>query len=313
MKTIKNIFSKLIFLIVLIGLVYYVVVDDIKLEDKPKTQERQIEVKETIKEIDSNLKIYFIDVGQADSILIEKDNEYALIDAGNNRDGKKLVNYFKELNVPGFKYIFVTHPHEDHIGGVDDVLKNFEVERVFMLDVVLPTRTFEEVVEQLENKDIYYETPIIGSTFDLGDAIIETIYLGEDEEDLNNSSIVLRLTYKETSYLFMADAEKETEDKIIDKNIQSTVLKVGHHGTKYASSKRFIEKVNPKYSIITVGKDNEYGFPKEQVLNNLKEVKSKIYRTDLDGTIILTSDGKNIKINKKKTDTNGEENEVRNR
>ena len=305
MKKIKNIISKLLVFITIIGLGYYYEIYE-EPQEKHEISKRQIEVQPTLKEDTNNLKVYFIDVGQGDCILIEKNNKYAIIDAGNNRDGKKLVNYFKELGITSFKYVIGTHPHEDHIGGMDDIIKNFNIEHYLMPDLITPTPTFEEVLKQLELKDIKYEVPEINSKFKLGDAKFQTIYLDNNEDDLNNSSIVLKLTYKNISYLFMADAEKTTELKILDKDIKSDVLKVGHHGTKYATTNEFLNVVKPTYSIISVGKNNDYGLPKQEILNRLRNKGIKVYRTDTKGTIISTTDGESISFETIKTDTNGE-------
>ena len=301
----KNILSKILFLIVIVGLCYYVITDESTIEEN-KIQKREVEVQETVKETDSNLKVYFIDVGQGDCTLIEKDGQYALIDAGNNRDGKKLVEYFKSLGIEKFKYVIGTHPHEDHIGGMDNIIKNFNIEHYLMPDLITPTPTFEEVLTQLENKNIKYEVPEIDSTFKLKDAKFKVIFIDNDEEDMNNSSIVLKLTYKNISYLFMADAEKKVEYQILNKDIKSNVLRVGHHGTKYATTKEFLNAVNPEYSIISVGKNNDYGFPKEEVLNRIKNSGSRLFRTDTRGTIISTTDGANIAFETIRTDTNGD-------
>lgn len=305
MKKIKNIISKLLIFITIIGLGYYYEIYEEK-EEEHEISKRQVEVQQTLKEDTNNLKVYFIDVGQGDCILIEKNNKYALIDAGNNRDGKKLVNYFKELGITSFKYVIGTHPHEDHIGGMDDIIKNFNIEHYLMPDLTIPTPTFEEVLKQLEIKNIKYEVPEINSKFKLGDAKFTTIFLDKNEEDLNNSSIVLKLTYKNVSYLFMADAEKSVEAKILDKDIKSDVLKVSHHGTKYATTNEFLNVVKPTYSVISVGKNNDYGLPKQEILNRLRNKGIKVYRTDTKGTIISTTDGEGISFETIKTDTNGE-------
>ena len=305
MKKIKNIISKILVFITIIGLGYFYEIYE-EPKEEHEVSKRQIEVKQTIKEDTNNLKVYFIDVGQGDCILIEKNGKYVLIDAGNNRDGKKLVNYFKELGITSFKYVIGTHPHEDHIGGMDDIIRSFNIEHYLMPDISIPTPTFEEILKELENKKLKYEVPEIDSKFKLGDAKFQTIYLDNNEDDLNNSSIVLKLTYKNISYLFMADAEKSVESKILDKGIKSDVLKVAHHGTKYATTSEFLNAVKPTYSVISVGKNNDYDLPKQEILNRLRNKGIKVYRTDTKGTIISTTDGEGISFETIKTDTNGE-------
>ena len=260
---------------------------------------------EEIIENNDNLKIYYIDVGQADSILINSNNEYMLIDGGNNNDGPLLVKYFQELGIKEFKYLVGTHPHEDHIGGLDEIINNFNINKIFIPDAITTTRTFEDLLDSIDRKNLTFNVPQINSTYTLGEATVKIIYTGTDTTDLNNTSIVLKLTYKETSYLFTGDATNITEKKILNKDISSDVLKVGHHGSKYSSTENFIKKVNPKYAIISVGKDNKYGHPSSNTLNLLNKYNIKTYRTDELGTILLTSDGKNIKITSMKTNTNG--------
>ena len=263
--------------------------------------------KEENKKTDSNntdvVKVEYIDVGQADAILIENDKKYMLIDAGNNEDGDLLVNYFKDKNITDFEYVVATHPHEDHIGGMDNIIKNFNIKNYYMPDCYTTTKTFEELLDALEEKNLYFETPDIDSEFVLGDALFKVLYTGTDKRDLNNTSIVLRMTYKDVSFMFTGDATNVTEKKILAKDLQSDVLKVGHHGSQYSTSDEFLDKVNPKYAIISVGTGNVYDHPKDITLNKLKGIE--VHRTDKEGTIRVISDGKNIDIETFKTNTNG--------
>ena len=263
--------------------------------------------KEENKKTDSNntdvVKVEYIDVGQADAILIENDKKYMLIDAGNNEDGDLLVNYFKDKNITDFEYVVAAHPHEDHIGGMDNIIKNFNIKNYYMPDCYTTTKTFEELLDALEEKNLSFETPDIDSEFLLGDALFKVLYTGTDKRDLNNTSIVLRMTYKDVSFMFTGDATNTTEKKIIAKDLQSDVLKVGHHGSQYSTSDEFLDKVNPKYAIISVGTGNVYDHPKDITLNKLKGIE--VHRTDKEGTIRVISDGKNIDIETFKTNTNG--------
>ena len=263
--------------------------------------------KEENKKTDSNntdvVKVEYIDVGQADAILIENNKKYMLIDAGNNEDGDLLVNYFKDKNITDFEYVVATHPHEDHIGGMDNIIKNFNIKNYYMPDCYTTTKTFEELLDALEEKNLSFETPDIDSEFLLGDALFKVLYTGTDKRDLNNTSIVLRMTYKAVSFMFTGDATNTTEKKILAKDLQSDVLKVGHHGSQYSTSDEFLDKVNPKYAIISVGTGNVYDHPKDITLNKLKGIE--VHRTDKEGTIRVISDGKNIDIETFKTNTNG--------
>ena len=263
--------------------------------------------KQENKKTDSNntdvVKVEYIDVGQADAILIENNKKYMLIDAGNNEDGDLLVNYFKDKNITDFEYVVGTHPHEDHIGGMDNIIKNFNIKNYYMPDCYTTTKTFEEILDALEEKNLSFETPDIDFEFRLGDALFRVLYTGTDKSDLNNTSIVLRMTYKDVSFMFTGDATNVTEKKILAKNLQSDVLKVGHHGSQYSTSKNFLDKVNPKYAIISVGTGNVYDHPKDITLNKLKGIE--VHRTDKEGTIRVISDGKNIDIETFRTNTNG--------
>lgn len=271
-----------------------------------ESTEKEEEVENTVNLTDdSNLKIYFIDVGQADCILINNNGEYALIDAGNNEDGSKVVTYLQSLGITEFKYVFGTHAHEDHIGGMDNIIESFKIDDFYMPDAITTTKTFESVLDALEEKSVAFETPSINDTFTLSDATIKVLYVGTDTSDLNNTSIVLRMTYGDTSYLFMGDATSTVEKTILSSVEETDVLKVGHHGSQYSSTSDFLNKVNPKYAIIEVGKNNTYDHPKQTTLDKLNKLGTKIYRTDESGTIILTSDGKNISFETIKTDTNG--------
>lgn len=257
------------------------------------------------RKVDGNLVIYFVDVGQADCILISNNDHYMLIDAGNNEDGPKLVNYFKGMGISKFDYVIGTHAHEDHIGGLDDIINNFDIKTFYMPDVSQTTYTFESVLDALERKNIYFETPKEDNSYKFGNSSFTVLSVGTDSTDLNNTSIVLKLTYGNNSFLFTGDATSSVERTILDKDISADVLKVGHHGSQYSSSANFLKAVYPKYAVIQVGKNNEYGHPKSITLNKLKKINANIYRTDKDGTIICTSDGNNISFISMETDTNG--------
>lgn len=252
-----------------------------------------------------NLKVHFIDVGQADSILIEQNNEYMLIDAGNNEDGPLLVNYFNNLGITSFKYVFGTHAHEDHIGGLDEIIENFTIENFYMPEVITTTKTFEDVLDALEAKQVAFQTPKINDELTLKDSKIKVLSILNDDEDLNDTSIVLRLKYGTTSFLFTGDASSTIEKNILNKEIQSDVLKLGHHGSRYSTSKEFLKKVSPIYAIISVGKNNSYNHPHSEVFKRLNEQNVKIYRTDEQGTIIAESNGTIINFTTIKTNTNG--------
>ena len=218
-----------------------------------------------------NLLVDFIDVGQADSILIRNQDQVMLIDAGTNEAGDTVVNYLKELGITKINYLVGTHPHEDHIGGIDDVINNFDIGQIYMPKMETTTKTFEDVLEAIENKNLTVTAPNKGDKIELGQAV--GTFMTDpilDKDNLNLSSLVMRLEFGNTSFLFMGDAEKENEETI---NWPKTdVLKVGHHGSNTSSSKKFLEQIEPEYSIIMVGKDNSYDLPKQETINNLKSI-----------------------------------------
>ena len=252
--------------------------------------------------VNGELKVHFIDVGQADSILIENKGEYMLIDTGNNADSDLVVNYIKDKNIKNLKYVVGTHPHEDHIGGLDKVIDNFNIGTLYMPKVTATTKAFKDVVASAKSKNLKFTTPNVGEKFTLGDSTC-TIFAPNSEsyEDMNDYSIVIKLEYGSTSFLFTGDAEAESEKEILDKkfDLKSTVLKVGHHGSHTSTSDEFLNQVNPTYGVIMVGQDNDYGHPRQNVMDRLKNKGIKVYRTDEQGTIIATSDGKEVKFNVK--------------
>ena len=247
-----------------------------------------------------SLVVEYLDVGQADSMLLSSNGEYMLIDAGNNEDGDDVVEYLKNAGVSTLKYVVGTHPHEDHIGGMDDVINAFDVQNVLLADATSNTQTYSDVLTALENKSLTAVVPKVGTTFPLGDAKV-TVLAAQPADDLNNASIVLRATYQNTSFLFMGDAEAEVEEAILQSgaDIQSNVLKVGHHGSDTSTTSSFLSAVSPDAAVICCGTGNTYGHPSQTTLNKLAGIP--IWRTDLNGTIYAMTDGETCRITANKS------------
>ena len=245
-----------------------------------------------------DLKVHFLDVGQGDSIFIElPTNETILIDASIKDASNKIINYLREENVSKIDYVFATHPHSDHIGGMSAVIKTFDIGQIYMPKAVTTTKTYENLLLTIKDKNLKIKAAKAGNTIiDTDDLKLVVLAPNQDSyESLNNYSIVLKLTYKEKSFLFMGDAETLSEKEITG-DIQADVLKVGHHGSRTSTSQAFLNKVNPSYAVISVGLNNDYKHPHQEVIDRLEKKSIKIYRTDQNGDIIFTTDGYNIDV-----------------
>lgn len=255
----------------------------------------------TVSKIDSKLKdkliVHYIDVGQADSILIQVNGKNLLIDAGGLESKDKLVSYIKKQGINKLDYVVATHPHEDHIGGMSYTLKNFAIGEFFAPKKLSNTNVFKNMITSLNGKKII--TAKAGVKLNLGpDANCEMLSPNSsDYEDINNYSAAIRLSYKNNNFLFMGDAQKLSEEEIMNSNVDIScdVLKVGHHGSSTSSSKEFLDKALPKIVVISCGRGNQFGHPNKETLTEFKNRKYTIYRTDIDGTIVLISDGISIK------------------
>lgn len=234
---------------------------------------------------DNNLRVYCLDVGQGDSILITNNNKTMLIDASTNEMGSRVVKYLNDLGIKKIDYLVGTHPHEDHIGGLDNVIKNFDIGTIYMPNVVATTKTFEEVIDAISAKKLKVTSPKTGDKFTVGNAECEVMSIRNDKDDYNNCSIVIKMDFNNVSYLFTGDAEESVESSRKWPHID--VLKVGHHGSNTSSSKKFLEQIKPEVALISVGQGNTYGHPTQATLKRLSNIGAKIYRTDENGTILL--------------------------
>jgi competence protein ComEC len=244
-------------------------------------------------------RVSFLDVGQGDAVLIEADDEVMMIDAGGNDQEVVLIDMLVKMGIEEIDILVGTHPHEDHIGGMDRVIERFETGKIFMPNVTHTTATFRSVMQSIKNSGLKISDSAAGSSHNLGSATWEIIAPNSGEyEDLNNYSIVIRLVYEGTAFLFTGDCEIESEAEMLDAGwgLDADVLKISHHGSSSSNSKEFLEAVSPEYGVICVGEDNPYGHPHQEVLERLDESDIRIYRTDMDGTVVFTSDGSNLEI-----------------
>ena len=248
------------------------------------------------------LKVHYLDVGQGDSIFVElPNNETMLIDAAESYQSENIINYLKNLNYQKIDYVIGTHPHTDHIGGLKDIINTFEIGKIYMPKVVSTTKTYESLLMAIKDKNLKINTAKAGTSIIDTDALKINILAPNNSiyTELNNYSVVTKITYGTTKFLFMGDAEKLSENEIKE-NVTADVIKIGHHGSNTSSSIDFIKKVNAKYGIISVGLNNKYNLPKEETITNWENYGTKIYLTSTNGTIRASSDGTNIKIESEK-------------
>jgi len=249
------------------------------------------------------MRVHFIDVGQADSAFIELGNgQTMLIDAGRSGNASTIVNYIKALQYETIDYVVASHPHDDHIGGMATVLDSFNIGKMYMPKQAHTITAFTNMLDVIEDKNIELYTAKAGtSILSSGSIDIDVLApFADSDSNLNNVSAVVRITYGKTVMLFTGDAEHVIENQLLNSGIDADVLKVGHHGAGSASSSSFIKAVSPEVAVISVGEGNSYGHPHADTLAILNEVGAKIYRTDEQGTIVVTDDqNKKITVDKK--------------
>lgn len=250
-------------------------------------------------EDNSYFEVHFIDVGQADAALVLCDGKSMLVDGGNCADSSLIYTYLKKQNVTHLDHVVASHPHEDHAGGLAGALSYATVGRILSPVTSFDGEAFDNLLKWAERREAPVVVPTVGEQFELGIATVRILGLNAAEdlyEDTNNTSIILRVDYGDTSFLFTGDAEYEAETEVLNSGLElrATVLKVGHHGSYTSTSYRFLREVDPDYAVISVGADNEYGHPHDEPLSRLRDAEVEIYRTDLMGDIICKSDGRRV-------------------
>jgi beta-lactamase superfamily II metal-dependent hydrolase len=249
---------------------------------------------------DNIVEVHFIDVGQGDAILIEAEDSAMLIDAGENNKGSVVTDYLETQNITKLDYVIGTHPHSDHIGGLDTVISSIEVDKVILPSATHTTATFEDLLDALAENNLGITMAVAGDQYSLGPATFTVVAPNSPYyDDLNNYSVGIKLTFGDTSFLFTGDAGKLSEGEMLANGIDlsADVLKLSHHGSNTGNSDAFLEAVNPAYAMINVGADNDYGHPHAETLEAMLNHGIKVYRTDIQGTVVFTSDGKNISVN----------------
>ena len=247
---------------------------------------------------DAAFQMHFIDVGQALSVLVECDGQYMLYDGGNVADGSLVVSYLDSQGVEQLEYVFCSHAHEDHVGGLAAALAYFPTNHVYAPVTQNDTACFEDFVKYTQQQGLAVEVPAVGTSWALGSATVQLLGPVKSYDDTNDTSLVLRIDYGETSFLLTGDMESDAEKDLLESgaNLDVDVLQVGHHGSETSSSYVFLNAVLPEMGIISVGAGNSYGHPHEAALSRLRDAGVDTYRTDLMGTITISSDGANYTV-----------------
>nr|WP_300349477.1 ComEC/Rec2 family competence protein [Clostridium sp.] len=258
--------------------------------------------------IKKELKVTYLNVGQGDSELVEVNGKTMLIDAGPNSNANELVKDLKERGIKTIDIAIATHPHEDHIGGMDEVLENFDVKSFYAPKVAHTTKTYENMLKAIKNEGIKLKQIKEGTKLDLGKGVDIEVYtpVKSSYDDLNNYSPIMKISYGKTAFMFTGDAEKEAEQEALKehKNLKANVLKLGHHGSNSSTSEPFLKAVDPSIAIVSCAKNNKYGHPHKETMTKLKNSKVKVYETFKDGDITITSNGKSLGVTLHSENTN---------
>ena len=246
------------------------------------------------------LEVHYIDVGQGDATLIKCGEHAMLIDAGDYTKGSAVWAYLLKQNVDKLDYVIGTHLDADHIGGMDVVITKFDCGVILVPEYEKDTRSSEELFDAIESKSYHNTLPKVGDTYQLGDAVFAILAPKKEYyEKENNYSIGIRLVYGQNSFLFVGDAQEESEEEMLmsGQELKTNVLKVGHHGSSSSTSEEFLHEVAPAYAVISCGEGNDYGHPHAAVLNLLRREGVRVFRTDEQGSVVAYSDGINITWN----------------
>ncbi|MBI6021297.1 MBL fold metallo-hydrolase [Clostridium perfringens] len=248
----------------------------------------------------SGMSVTYLNVGQGDSELIQVNGINMLIDAGTNAGANDLVKDLKNRGIKTIDIAIATHPHEDHIGGMDEVLENFDVKSFYAPKVSHTTKTYENMLKAVKNEGLKIKQIKEGTKIDLGKDTEVQVYspVKSQYEELNNYSPVMKISYGQNSFMFTGDAESLVEKEILSENkdLKADVLKLGHHGSHSSTSKEFLKAVDPSIAIVSCAKDNKYGHPHKETMSNLKKAGITVYETFRDGDITISSNGKKLDV-----------------
>jgi len=264
-----------------------------------QTQEEESQAQSTVTSIsnsDTVMEVHYIDIGQGDATLIKNGDSTMLIDAGDNEHGVALQLYLQKQGIKKLDYLVLTHPDSDHIGGADVIICKFEIGQVFVTDFEKSNNTVEDVSIALDFKSMTAKIPTNGDTYSLGDAFFTFLGPTKNYEDVNNASLCLKLTKGAKTFLFTGDCEEEAELDMLEAgvDVSADVFQAGHHGSRKASSKEFLNAVNPDDTVISCLYGNEYGYPHAKLLVRLMDLESKVFRTDEQGSVVAYCDGNEI-------------------
>ena len=250
----------------------------------------------------SSFSVNFIDVGQALSILVTCDGQSMLYDGGNVADGSLVVSYLESAGVTRLEYVICSHAHEDHVGGLAAVLAKFPAGHVYAPVTQNDTQCFQDFVKYTQQQGLNVEIPAVGTSWQLGSATVQVLGPVAQYDDTNDTSLVLRIDYGQTSFLLTGDMEQKAESDLVNSgaNLDVDVLQVGHHGSETSTGYVFLNSALPEVGVISVGEGNSYGHPSENTLSRLRDAGVDVWRTDLAGTVTITSDGTNYTVSSEK-------------
>lgn len=247
------------------------------------------------------MEVHFLDVGQGDATLVTCGGHAMLIDTGDDSKGTAIQNYLQKQKITRLDYLILTHPDTDHIGGAPVIITKFDIAKVFISNFEKDNKAYQKLIQSLDDKRLKALTPKVNSEYSLGTASITILAPTKEYDNPNDSSIALSLKNGSRSFIFTGDASEEAEKDILknadDKALSADVYKVGHHGSKYSTSADFFKAVDPDYAVISCGENNSYGHPHAETLNTLRTNGVKVYRTDEQGTIVASTDGKSLSFN----------------